>query len=317
MMMKKFTLRLLLFCLAPLPVLYLLAYVVDSGLRKSRYTYYSEWNDIFGGKINADVLMVGSSRAWVQFSPKIFDSILHVNSYNIGLDGAVMGLQYDRLKIYLQHNPKPKYIIQEVGFVSTFIAYTELPGTQQFLPYLNDPVIWRLVTEHSKAFSLADRYFPMFKYNNEFVLIKEGLLSNFGRGAKEAKYKGYAGQNVNWDSSFHNFKSANPNGAAYPVDSAMIDSLQNYLGFCKANDIKVILVYPPSYIEALQYDTNYKDLLAIYDSFSKKYQIPFYNFMNDSLCYNSANFYNSQHLNKAASEIFSTKLATQLKDLIK
>ena len=311
-MMKKFILRLLLFCLAPVPLLFLLAHIIDKGLQKSRYYYYSEWNDIYSGKANADVLIVGSSRAWVHFSPRILDSILHVNSYNIGMDGAPFGLQYERLKIYLQHNKKPKYILQEVGFVSTFIDFSSIPGTQQFLPYLDDPAMWKIVKDHNQTFGLPDRYFPLYKYNNEYVIAKEGIMSYFGRGVKDIKYKGYCGQNKMWDSSFYNFKQTYPHGAAQPLDTAAVALFKGYLQFCKTNDIKVILVYPPSFIEALEYETNYKDILAIYNNFSKEFNIPFYNYMNDSLNYDRANFYNSQHLNKQASEIFSTKLANEL-----
>jgi hypothetical protein len=316
-MMKKFILRLLLFCLAPLPLLYLLAYIVDKGLQKSRYTYYSEWNDLFNGKINADVLIMGSSRAWVHFSPKIIDSILHVNSYNIGIDASSIGLQYQRLQLYLEHNRKPKYIIQEVNFVSTFLGYHTLPGAQQFLPYLKYPLVWKIVTEHNSTFGPADRYFPLFKYNNEFVLIKEGILSYFGHGAKDVKYKGYCGRDLAWDSSFYYYKRSNPAGVDDPIDSAMVDTFKSYLNFCKANGIKVILVNPPSYIEALNYENNYKDFLAIYDSFSREYQIPFYNYVNDSLDYDRNNFYNSQHMNRQAAEIFCTRFALELKNVVR
>ena len=74
--MKRFVLRLLLFCLLPLPLLYALGKVVDSGLKRSRSLLFSEWNDIYDGKINADMLILGSSKAWVQFSPLILDTAL-------------------------------------------------------------------------------------------------------------------------------------------------------------------------------------------------------------------------------------------------
>src|ERR1700747_729442 len=143
--MKKIILRTLLFCLAPVPLLYLLQHIVDTGLRKSRYYYYSEWNDLFNGKINADLVVMGTSRAWVQVSPGILDSMLHLNSYNLGMDGTAFKIQYERFKMYMQHNKKPKYILQEVGYTSTLVKSDQLPVLQQFLPYLNDPIVWKMV----------------------------------------------------------------------------------------------------------------------------------------------------------------------------
>ena len=311
--MKKFIIRLLLFCLAPLPLLFLFGKVVDNGLKKSRHLFYSEWNDIFSGTINADMLVMGSSRAWVQISPRILDSVLLLNSYNIGMDGSQFNMQYQRFKIYLQHNRKPKYIIQEVGYTSTLVWFNELPTPQQFLPYLDDSSIWNITSRSASPFSKLERYFPLYKYNNEFPLMKEGVLSYFGKGVKSAKYKGYEGKTLQWDSSFYNFKQANPEGKVWPIDAEALKLFREYLDFCKANDIKVIMVYPPAFIESLNYIKNQKEILDVYNKLSAEYNIPFYNYMYDPLNYSRSNFYNSLHLNKNGSEIFTHKLAEQLK----
>ena len=315
--MKRFIKRLLLFCLVPLPLLFLLNHVVDKGLRKSRYYYYSEWNDMFDGKINADLLILGSSRAWVQISPKIMDSMLHVNSYNLGLDGASFNMQYARFRIYLLHNKKPKYILQEVGYTSTLVRNDRLPATQQFLPYLQDSSVWKIVTNASNPLALPDRYFPLYKYNNEMTLVKEGILSYMGKGAVSEKYKGYQGQEKYWDSTFHDFLQQNPHGAVFPIDSVAVSLFRNYLNFCRDNDIKVIMFYPPAFIQSLAYIKNKQEILDVYNNFSKEYNIPFYTYMYDTLNFSRNNFYNSQHLNKHAAEIFCTELAKDIQKNIK
>ena len=315
--MKRFIKRLLLFCLVPMPFLFLLNRVVDRGLHRSRYYYYSEWNDLFNGKINADLVVLGSSRAWVQISPRILDSMLHINSYNIGMDGASFKMQYARLKMYLQHNKKPKYILQEVGYTSTLIKNDLLPAVQQFLPYLGDSSVWNLVTTSSNPLSIQDRYFPLYKYNNEMPLIKEGILSYLGRGAKSTKYKGYQGQDKMWDSSFHDFLMNNPQGAVFPIDSEAVSLVNDFLNFCKTNDIKVIMFYPPTFYQGLVYIKNKKEILDVFNNFSAEYNVPFYNYMYDSLTYRRENFYNSQHLNRRAAEIFTTELAATIQKDIK
>jgi hypothetical protein len=290
--------------------------MVDDGLRKSHHFYYSEWNDLFSGKINADLLIMGSSRAWVQISPQILDSALHLNSYNLGMDGSQFNMQYQRFRVYLQHNRKPKYILQEVGYTSTLGWFNELPTPNQFLPYLNDSSMWSITQRSADPFSLLDRYFPLYKYNNEFPLIKEGLLSYFGKGVKSTKYKGYEGKVKPWDSSFHNFIKDNPKGKVWAISPEAVKFFREYLGFCKANDIKVILVYPPAFIQSLDYVTNKEEILNVYKTLSAEYNVPFYNYMFDSLNYSRNNFYNSMHLNKRGSEIFSRKLAAQLKEVV-
>jgi hypothetical protein len=307
--MKKFILRLLLFCLAPLPLLFLLQHVIDTGLKKSRYYYYSEWNDLFSGKVNADLVVLGASRAWVQISPRILDSALHMNTYNLGMDGATLRLQYERFKIYLKYNKKPKYVIQEVGYTSTLVKNDELQKPSQYLPYLSDPDVWRIVRSYKSELNFLDRYFPLYKYNNEFVVAKEGIMSYFGRGVKAVKYKGYQGQDKQWDSSFHNFLMTNPQGAAWPVDPQAVSAFREYLDFCRDNGIKVIIVYPPAFIQSMDYVKNKDEILGVFNSLSAEYHIPFHNYMYDSLNYSRDNFYNSQHLNRQAAEKFSCKLA--------
>ena len=94
---------------------YALAYMVDAGLRKSRNSYYASWNDLYNSKINADLLIMGSSRAEFHISPKILDSALSLNTYNLGLSAWHFDMQYARFRMYLQHNLKPRYIIQKIG----------------------------------------------------------------------------------------------------------------------------------------------------------------------------------------------------------
>lgn len=310
--MKKFILRLLLFCLAPLPLLYLLQYVIDTGLKKSRYYYYSEWNDLFSGKVNADLVVLGASRAWVQISPRILDTVLHMNTYNLGMDGASLRLQYERFKIYLKYNKKPKYIVQEVGYTSTLVKNDELQKPSQYLPYLSDPDVWRIVKSYKSDLSLLDKYFPLYKYNNEVTVVKEGIKSYFGKGVPAVKYKGYQGQNKTWDSSFHNFLMTNPQGASWPVDPEAVKAFREYLDFCRDNGIKVIIVYPPAFIQSMDYVNNKDEILGVFNSLSAEYHIPFHNYMYDSLNYSRDNFYNSQHLNRQAAEKFSYKLAKEI-----
>ena len=314
--MKKFILRLLLFCLLPIPLLCVLGYIVDSGLKRSRSFLFAEWNDIYAGKINADLLILGSSRAWVQFSPRILDSALHVSSYNLGMDGASFEVQYERLKIYLKHNKKPRYIIQEASPGTTFSAPDELPHFQQFLPYLSDSDMWKLVKCHYPSVGILEKYFPLYKYNNEPQLIKEGIACYLGHIPKGDKYKGYQGMNKSWDASFHQFVKLHPHGIRFKADSSAISLFTEYLDYCKANNITVILVNPPGYIAARSFLLNYNETQELITGIALAGHVPFLNYEQDSIVYDRSLFYNSQHMNRTGSELFSRKLATQLKSVV-
>ncbi len=311
--MKRFVTRLLLFCIVPLAVLLPLGHMVDAGLHKSRYFYYAEWNDLFNGKANADMIVLGTSRAWVQFSPYILDSVLHLNSYNMGMDGAPFDVQYERFKIYMRYNRKPKYVLQEVGFNTTFTISSGLPLYQQFLPYLSDTTIWRMVKKAYPSVGWPERYFPLYKYNNQIPLLKEGIWSYFGKSRPSIKYKGYQAQDRTWDSSFCELIKRNPKGIRCRIDTNAVKLFKEYLAYCNANGIQVIMVYAPFYYEMNGYIINHEDVLSLIDGLSKEYRVPVLDYTHSAIDSNRSYFYNSQHLNRQGSALFTTMLANDLK----
>jgi len=320
--MKKFITRFLLFILIPVPFLLILSGVVDSGLKKSRNFYYAEWNDIFSGKVNADLIILGTSKAWVQFSPRILDSALNLNTYNLGLDGASFMSQQERFKIYLRTNKKPKYIIQEVGPSATFLNSNAPPANAQFYPYLQDSSIWRiyqnyLVPGGPLPTGFMMRYFPLYKYNNQLPLIKEGLLAYVGKGEKATKYKGYEGKLLPFVSSFDTLNKSSKNTAPCRIDSESVYAFRNFVKFCSDNDIKVFLVETPNYKALYPFLQKYDQFEKIVGDISKQYNVPFLNYSKDSLSYHRDYYYNFTHLNKTGSELFSREVARDIKPFIK
>jgi hypothetical protein len=314
--MKKFISRLALFILLPLPFLFVLNYITDKGLHKSNLPLFTEWNDIYASKANADVLINGSSRAWVHVSPKILDSALNTNSYNIGIDGWHFKMQYARFRVYMQHNKKPRLIIQSLD-MTTLHNRSDLFQYQQFLPYLNDSIIWNATMGYRGHFNDFQRYFPLYKYNQNLRFIKEGVLAylNHDRNPR-VKYKGYQGQNATWSDAFEIFKKENPNGSEVEVDRSTCEDFEAYLSYCKQNNIKVVLVYSPEYYEMKPLWTNREQIFNRYRAYAKEFDIPFLDYSNDSLCFNTKYFYNSQHMNTAGSEIFSRQLAADVKQYL-
>ncbi|MDB5147631.1 MAG: hypothetical protein JWQ57_1651, partial [Mucilaginibacter sp.] len=136
MQLKKFLINLSVFVILYLILAYPLQYIVDTGLKKSDFSSeYKEWDDITKSRINADIIIQGSSKAWKQISPKKFEQAFKLSTYNLGMDGQHFPMQKWRSDVYLKYNKKPKYIIQ-------IVALTELqnPVIQynytQYIPYL-------------------------------------------------------------------------------------------------------------------------------------------------------------------------------------
>jgi hypothetical protein len=315
-MLKEFWIKISLLIGVPVLVLSFLGFAVDTGLKKSHHPNYAEWNDLFQGKINADVLVSGSSRAAFHISPFILDTTLQVNSYNLGLSAWRFDMQLTRFKLYLAHNRKPQYIIHNVD-VYGFAKRKNLVDYQQFLPYLNEPLLKRNFERLQGNFTWSQCYIPMYKYANDWDLVWEGLKNfvDYPHVTKTSKYKGYQANDIAWDNQFELFKKKYPKGIRYTIEKDVEQSFERYLDFCQKEGIKVVLVYAPEYFEVQPYYKNKTAFLRLCHRVEKQYNCTFLDYTNDSICFEKSLFYNSQHLNKKGAELFSAKLAKDLQKI--
>lgn len=314
--MKTFLKNILIFCALALLLFYGLDFIITKGLRKTNSEVNGTFNKVMHGQINADLIINGSSKALVQVSPKILDSILEVDSYNIGMDGSPFLPQNLQFNLYLKHNKHPKRIIQVVsnGFLS---KSNELIYYMKFAPYLSINEVAELTKQYD-GFSKADYYLPYLKYSGNYGMIINGFANNFGLDLKAYKfYKGYTEKDKSWDNSFNEFVKENPDGVYRKMDSVSVLLFQEYIKTCKNLNIDLILVYPPTYIKSQQYINNKKDIIKFYKEISTNNNIPFLDYSDIELSYSTDYFYNSQHLNKKGAEIFSALLANDLNKYVK
>jgi hypothetical protein len=292
--------------------LFFLQKAVDNGLRKYRAGEYGVWNDIYNSKINSKVLVVGSSRALVNISTSILDSMLKKSVYNIGVDGGHFSQTLQRFKIYLMHNKKPEAIICSLG-MSDLEKTAGLFNMEQYLPYLGDSLIAKSNKGYANSFISADYYVPSMKYRVDLGSILTGLKLYFDRevNIKDPRVRGYEARNLKWDTSFDDLKKS---GKSFDIriNQDAANDLEEFVNVCRLNKIKLIFVYTPEYIEIQPYFKNRDFVMDFYRSFSRKNEIPFIDYSKDSLSFNKSLFYNSEHLNLVGSKLFSQKLAADL-----
>lgn len=317
MQFKKLITKAILLLSSILIMLFFLQFIVDKGLQKTRFANWGEWNDIFQSRADCDLLILGSSRAWVQFSTQILDSVLNLNSYNIGIDGYQFDMQYFRFKSYLEYNKKPSIVIVSLDIFS--LAKPEnLYEYEQFLPYLSNPSV-AAQTKKYNGIKASFYYLPFYKYagTKNFWMVKMGVLEYFGlRKYDNGRFKGFKAQNSIWDSSFDEFKNKNSEGVTQTFDEETIGEFKDFLNYCESNDIQCFLVFSPEYYEVQQLFKNRDEVLYLYKDLAKHYEATFLDFTTDSICLDKKLFYNSQHLNQAGATLFSDKLAKEINNHI-
>lgn len=266
-------------------------------IKKQHIREIDTWERILGDSIDANVFIIGSSRAMSHYKPSIIDSITGLNSYNFGLDGKTVEsdiMLYNILKNHI--SDYPKYAIWDVYFGS--FTFASKFGDQQYTPYLNNKDIWGNINNDSVHFTFVDKYIPLLRYWRKQVFPQYN-------GFRDAQ-KGYYNLNIPWlPLKFEDIK----NPFEYTINSELVFRFKETIRELKANGTKVILVFSPFYYKGVYGVTNLSSIIDSIQLYANELQCPLYNYTNDPICYDTSFFYNAWHLNDKGASLFSTKFA--------
>lgn len=314
--MKKFLVQLSIFLL-PLTVLFLIAdKLFSSGLQKCNFLTFGEiavWDDVINGRVNADVAVYGSSRAVHHFDPAIFGDSLNATVFNLGVDGHGFTLQNLRHKLLLQHNTKPRLIIYSLD-LWMMAEKKEFYLYEQLLPYMYYDKTVNNSVRNFDYFSVYDLEMPTFRYYGQSTAITHAVSSLAGLPDPPVRVKGYIADKQSWNEDFDKAK-ASISYYTITLDSSHIKGFESFIKECRQQNIQLVFVNTPMYFDGQMFATNTEEIMNIYKEFSDKYNIPYYDYLQDSICHNKKYFYNVNHLNATGAELFSRRFASQVKEI--
>ena len=175
--MKKFLSKIFFYSLIILSICYLIQYIVDKGLHKYNSGNYFVWNEIFAGKINSDIVILGSSRAKGHFNPKIITSATGLSCYNLGIGAGKTILEEAMWESLLKYNRPPKIVIQNVDLFSLH-PEKNIVFKKHFLPYLSEPTIYSNLEKIDKKIYI-ENILPLYKYRGFRDLVFQGIKLYF------------------------------------------------------------------------------------------------------------------------------------------
>lgn len=293
--MKKFLIHSVVFA----AILWVFAIIADiyisNNLRHSKEHKYAAWNGIYNDTTYYDLVINGSSRAWVQYDPHILDSILHLNTYNLGIDGSAINRQIIKYHKYCELHGQPKYLLQNIDIFT--MARTFGYEREQFFPYFFYDKDLLHKADKYEHFTLLEKYIPYYRY----IGID---LHDWDAGL----YKGYCGQDKAWDGSMFSQMDT----VQVSSDSSMLRLFDDFLTEQAHLGTRVILVYSPIYHRVIDKCPDTGKMYTMYDSLAIKHHLSILNYIEMPLCYDTAYFYNATHLNRQGAEIFTTRLAQDL-----
>jgi len=313
--MNKLIIKLSLFCLPLLAIAIVADILVSKNLKQSS-DFEGElevWTDIYDSKIDAEVAIYGSSRAWVHIDPSILENSLNLNAYNFGIDGHHFAIQYLRHLEYFSNNEHPNTIILSLD-VFMFEKVNDLYNREQFMPYM----LWnKNMVSHThgyNGFELLDYYVPMLRYRGEKKILSNGLLRTDNETNKY-RYHGYKGRNESWNNDLKKAKLERDN-ITIPIDSATVELFKTFLRDMESEKVEVILVYSPEYIEGQSFTKNRDEIMSLFSTIAEEFELPFLDYSADEMSYNKDFFYNALHLNNDGATLFTQKLVQDIKEYL-
>ncbi len=155
-----------------------------------------------------------------------------------------------------------------------------------------------------------------FRYIGKKNTIVNAVNISFKEDSiKHYRLNGYKGIEKNWNNDFDKTKKE-LNKITIEVDQQTSNLFQTFLNECHNNNINVTLVATPEFIEGQHFVSNRESVIDTYKDFAKNQNLVFLDYSTDSICFNKAYFYNALHLNKSGAELFTRKLAHDLKKRI-
>ena len=303
--MKRFLYSVLLFIVPAYILLSIGDYFFSARAQKSNLFHIENWYDLMRGRIDADIVIMGNSRAFVQVDPIILDSILGENTYNLAFDGSSINRQIKKYDIFRVYNRKPKLIIQNIDHIT--LNYVIGYEREQFFPYFWNKQI-RKEFYTSEPFSLWEKYMPIYRYyRNLNTHDLKGLLTSTSRKLT----KGYQSKDNQWDGT--EFRKINT--VYYRENDKALKMFDDYLSKVKDEGIKVVFVHTPIYIGVTRKLDHPEKMHDVYKKYADKYNIPILDYRYMDICYDTTYFYNAMHLNGTGAAIFSDSLANDIEQL--
>lgn len=307
--MKKFLIKISIFAVALYGLAWGLDYAISKGLYQMDDYRFISWREIGEGNINADILIMGNSRALSHFEPWTIDSITGMSCYNIGLGGYSITVDDLKYQYYRAHNTKPKLIVLQIDAAT--LRYDEAPHnhqSEQFLPLIYDRGMHGELKR--VGYSWLDVHCPLYRYWGYQMVIKNGLLEFLGakHNVQDPSRRGLHYERGAWNGT----ELSKMDSIHARLDERGRAYFESFMQRCAEVDIKVLLVNSPTYIGATNKTVGLDEVNAYFDSIAHVYKTEYWDYTYDEICNDTANFVVSVHMNPEATHKFSVNVANRL-----
>jgi len=259
-----------------------------------------------------DFAIMGASRPYVGVHIPTLEHKLGTKGVNLALDGTTYPEQYLALTLFLEHNHIKQLIldVSVAGFDNTAFKFPF--RAYQYLPWINDPVVFHQLRDYFGWRACAWKYVPFFKnaeFNSKIAAVQR---FTFVTSAFEVAPEFDQDGTFLIDRKFDEVDLENHPSASFQVETMLQKYLLRLLELAKKNQIEVTMIMMPEYHEYIARQSNRQEIIDFYTAVAASNSMPFLRFDQDAICLDKTKFYNKNHLNRSGAMVFSESLGGRL-----
>lgn len=293
--------------------------VISHNLRHSTAQLFAPWNDLYADTIRHDMVFLGSSRTYMHYNPKVFDSVLGVSSFNCGLSARGLDAQTAKYHAYCRCHGMPDYLILNIDICSFhpsnqteqekqyIVAHTD---REQYFPYFFDrDLVGELCSCGGEDIAWSERYLPLVRYAGCKNVLCEAFGGNTMMHAPSVKGFSDFDYKNDWDfRAWGHFR--------FKKDDRFDSLLEQLMKECYDEQVTPVFVLGPVYDQYMLQLDNRDEALAIVHNMAKQYDAPLFDYTDCFISSDSTCFCDPIHLNSRGAYQFSLLLAQSLHETL-
>jgi len=124
----------------------------------------------------ADVLVLGSSRAELQIMPSVISQRVSLHAFNAGLKGHDFLYAAALYDLWLHRHPPPRALVLTVDVESLLHRSHEAAAVQVLAPYIDDSDLLRQILHSDGPQKQIEFLFRSFRYNGKVLVIAKNVF---------------------------------------------------------------------------------------------------------------------------------------------
>ena len=171
---------------------------------------------------------------------------------------------------------------------------------------------WHNELKQYEGFGWTDFYFPLLRYSGLKVELNEIAHQAISPDTASTRIKGFKAIDKEWSNDLNEARAKFKNGITAKIDSNLVQLFDQFLAQCQEQQIQVIFVFSPEYMEGQEFVKNRHKVFQVFEEMSNKYNLPYLDFSKAEICKDQNMFFNANHLNKKGVAEFNQLLLDYL-----